>query len=46
MQVVNKQESDKLEKLGVPFVAVNVSVGLSVSNALPSIAIQIAGRTI
>jgi hypothetical protein len=39
-QVVNKQESDKVEQLGVPFVAVNLSVGLSLS--MPSIALKIA----
>jgi hypothetical protein len=40
-QVVNKQESDKVEQLGCPFVAVNLSVGLSLS--MPSIALKIAG---
>lgn len=40
LQIVNKQESDAVEQLGVPFVCVNVSVGLSLS--MPSVAAQIA----
>lgn len=43
-QVVNKQESDAIEQLGCPFVAVNVSVGLSLS--MPSIATKIAGAAV
>ena len=40
VQVVNMQESDVVEQLGVPFVAVNIAVGLSLS--MPSVATQIA----
>lgn len=39
-QIVNKQESDAVERLGVPFVAVNIAVGLSLS--MPSVAASIA----
>jgi len=38
--VVNKQQSDAAETAGIPFIAVNVGVSLSLS--MPSVAAQIA----
>ena len=40
MQVVNKQQSDAAEGAGIPFVAINVGVQLSLG--MPSIAAQIS----
>lgn len=44
VEVVNKQESDAAEANGIPFIA--VSVGVSLSMAMPSINSQIAGALI